>query len=146
MYVKDLMTTNLFIVNENDKIQSVSNILHYKHVRHIPVVNNDNILVGLITFKELLRGLSQNAGDVYAKDIMNSKVISVEPTTPVIGALDVMIINKYGCLPIVDSNKKLLGIISEIDMLRLLYKNCELPDDWYLDNNGISFKGTRQNK
>ena len=77
---------------------------------------------------------------------MNSKVISVEPTTPLIGALEVMIVNKYGCLPVVDSNRKLLGIISEIDMLKLLYKNSKLPDDWYLDKHGISYKEPRKNK
>ena len=143
LYVKDLTNTDLFTVNENDKIELASNILQYRHVRHIPVVNDDNILVGLITPRELMKGLLKSPKSVLAKDIMKTQVYAVEPTTPLIGALEVMIVNKFGCLPIVDQKRKLLGIISEIDLLKLLYKNSALPDDWYIDGRGISYKATK---
>ena len=77
---------------------------------------------------------------------MKTEVITVQPGTPLIGALDVMIVNKFGCLPVVDNNRKLVGIISEIDLLKLLYKESKLPDDWYLDKRGISYKETDKKK
>ena len=146
MYVKDMMTTDLFVVNESDKVESASTILNFRNVRHVPVVNNDNKLVGLITPRELFGGLIKEPNGFLAKDVMKTEVITVQPGTPLIGALDVMIVNKFGCLPVVDNNRKLVGIISEIVLLKLLYKESKLPDDWYLDKRGISYKETDKKK
>jgi CBS domain-containing protein len=56
---------------------------------------------------------------------MTKDVLTLGPNDTLAKALNIMAITKYGCLPIVDENKKLLGIVTQIDILKaiaLLYR------------------------
>jgi CBS domain-containing protein len=91
------------------------------HIRHLPVVKEGK-LVGLVSHRDLIRTLArQGRGGppIWVKDVMTKGVETVSPQTPVRQIIDKMLERKYGCVPVVDAEKRLVGIITETDVLRL---------------------------
>ena len=132
MLVKDIMSEKLFCFKEN-QIISISDILKLEKIRNIPVVNEERKLVGLITHRELISALAKKLNNIPVRDIMIKGVKAVEPETPLKGAIDVMIVNKFGCLPVVDNTRKLIGIITEVDLLKTLYDQTSMPAGFYIN-------------
>ncbi len=131
MLIKDIMKTDLFVLKEDDHLKDASEIMKLKKIRHIPVVDSNNTLVGLVTYKDFLKAIAHSKESFLIKDIMTTEVKAVEPETPLKGAIEVMIINKFGCLPVVDNKRRLLGIVTEIDLLKTLYDISTMPADFY---------------
>ena len=119
MRVKDIMNTKIMYLTV-DRELSLSDILNLEDARNIPVVNHDLTLAGLITYRELVKALVNNSNTVHVKDIMLPHVTWVTPETPLKGAIEVMVLNKFSCLPVVDPNKKLMGVVTDIDLLKRL--------------------------
>ena len=131
MRVKDIMSEKLFYFEEN-RVITIADILKLERIRNIPVVDKEHILVGLVTYKEIIGALVKKLDKVLIKDIMVKEVKAVEPETPLKGAIEIMIINKFGCLPVVSPHRRLIGIIAEIDLLKTLYNQTSMPDGFYV--------------
>ena len=132
MRIKDLINTYLFTLNEEDIISNAAEIMNLEKIRHIPIVDRDYKLVGLVTHRDLISALARKMENFPIKSIMKKEVKAVGPDTPLKGAIEVMILNKYGCLPVVESDRKLIGLITEIDLLKVLYDMSPMPSDFYI--------------
>lgn len=132
MRIKDIMNTDLFTLNEDDTISDVADVMKLKKIRHIPVVDKNYTLVGLVTHRDLISALAGKIEKLSVKNIMQKEVKAVLSDTPLKGAMEVMILNKYGCLPVVGNDRKLLGIVTEIDLLKVLYEMSSMPSDFYI--------------
>lgn len=75
--------------------------------------------------------MSKNMGTISVKEVMRKTITTVGPDTLLKGAIEVMMLNKYGCLPVVDSINKLVGIVTETDLLQALYEISAIPADFY---------------
>lgn len=62
---------------------------------------------------------------IYVRDVMRREVMSVGPDTPALDAARTMLEHKVGCLPVVDGDHRLVGIVSEADFLRLAARFLE---------------------
>ena len=115
-----IMTTELFVVNENDLVELVQKIMEWKNIRHMPVVNEQNKLTGIITRTNLdtidIKQAKNNL--VVAKDIMVKKVVTATPETLIAAAKKIMDSKGIGCLPIID-NDELIGIFTRSDLQRI---------------------------
>lgn len=131
MLVKDVMNTKSYILHEEDTVLSASKFMKEERVRNLPVVDKGGVLVGLITLREIINTFSQNPDKILIKDAMIKIITSVKQDTPLKGAIEVMLVNKYGCLPVIDNNKKLLGMVTEADLLKTLYEMTALPPDFF---------------
>src|SRR3989338_2569359 len=131
MRAKDVMNTEIFVLHETDDILQASNFMKKERIRNLPVVDGRNKLIGLVTLREIVDALANGKKNITIGDIMIREVKAIGPDTPLKGAIEVMIINKFGSMPVVDSNRKLLGMISELDLLKKLYSMSDMPDDFY---------------
>ena len=131
MRAKDVMNTKIFILNENDNILQASNFMGKERIRNLPVVDKHNKLIGLVTLREIVDALTRGEKNQSIGDIMITEVKAIEPETPLKGVIEVMIVNRFGSLPVVDKERKLLGMITELDLLKELYELSGLPDDFY---------------
>jgi CBS domain-containing protein len=124
--VDQYMTTDLFTVHESDPVEMVVNLMSWERIRHVPVEDNDHQLIGLISYRAVLRFLA-GGGDLAetaVQAIMKTDVTTVGPETPTIDAIHLMKKYRYGCLPVVQDGH-LVGILTEEDFLNLASKLLE---------------------
>lgn len=129
--VRDLMTAEVFAVRPDDDLTAVRDVLYDRHVRHVPVVDDEHNLVGIVSHRDLLRyALIEQADlpryleeavleELTVAEIMNPDVERVEPDTDIREAAQIMFENKYGCLAVV-VGESLVGILTEADFVRFL--------------------------
>ncbi len=116
--VGDFMTRDLVTLNESDDLALAEKMLRLGGIRHLPVVRNHK-LVGLITQRDLLRSaIDRDAKKTVASEIMVRQPVTATPATSLVAAARTMLSNKYGCLPVCDSDGTLVGIITEADFVR----------------------------
>lgn len=130
--VEEFMMTDLFTVQRDDLIELVAEIMNWRRIRYMPVENNKGELVGLVSSRMLLRHFARanklNSGELASvKDLMIEKPITVNPDTTVMEAMKIMQTNKIGCLPVV-KGKELVGVITEMDFLRITSRLMERMD------------------
>jgi CBS domain-containing protein len=121
--VEQYMTTELFTVHENEVIDLVANVMDWKHVRHVPVEDDAGRLVGIVSYRSLLRLLARDLphhrdNPVPVKDVMTRDVVTCSPRTTTLDAIRLMRARKVACLPVVVEGR-LVGIVSERDFLRI---------------------------
>ncbi len=119
--VGQFMSTDLFTMGPDDLVDLAANLMDWRHIRHVPVENDEGQLVGLISHRSLLRLLTRGRGvsdsePVTVRDIMRTDPVTVSSTTPTLEAIEIMRSNKFGCLPVVD-NGRLVGIVTSYDFL-----------------------------
>jgi CBS domain-containing protein/gamma-glutamylcysteine synthetase len=129
--VAQLMSTDLFTVRPDDLVDLAASVMEWRHIRHVPVEDDEGRLVGLISHRDLLRLLAQgllsrSAKEVTVKEIMVRDLVTVAPETPALEALAMMRRRKVGCLPVVE-NERLVGIITAYDFLAL---SAEIIEKW----------------
>lgn len=116
--VDKFMTTEIFVVNENDLVELVAKIMEWKKIHHIPVVNNNNKIVGIITRTNLNEIDKCHNRLLVAKDIMIKNIIKVTSETSLADAKKIMLENKIGCLPVLECDN-LIGILTKKDVDKL---------------------------
>jgi acetoin utilization protein AcuB len=118
MKIKSLMISDPVTVTENASIQQAIELMKDKGFRHLPIVSKDMKLKGLVTLADLKQGLiPAMVGDVSLKDLMISDPITVGPDDDLETAARLIYEHKISGMPVVKS-KKLVGIITESDILR----------------------------
>lgn len=115
------MSTNLFSVRSDDLVDLAASVMDWRHIRHVPVEDDEGRLVGLVTHRGLLRLLSQgvranNANPRTVRDIMVTNPLTVTPATPTLEAMEIMRRDKVGCLPVVEGGQ-IVGIVTSFDFL-----------------------------
>jgi CBS domain-containing protein len=120
--VEDLMTRELITLKPDDNLAQADTFMNRGRIRHLPVVDSAGRLVGLVTHRDLLKVFAdrtrEGAMEVRAGDVMTTGVATVTPQTRLIDALNLMIENKYGCLPALDVDGKLVGLITQFDLMK----------------------------
>ncbi len=128
--VADIMTTPVITLDEEDNLKSIREGMDRFHLRHLPVVDGEK-LVGLVTHRDILRLASAELDpaaklrapaieDTFVSSVMTRDPQTCSPDTPVADAARLMYENKFGCLPVVDDDGNLVGIVTENDMLGYL--------------------------
>ncbi len=118
--VSQFMATDLFTVRPGDIVDFAASLMDWRHVRHVPVEDDDGALVGLVSHRSLLRLVATGkiGGDnkVTVSEIMNPNPVSIGPDTNTVDAIRLMRESQLACLPVVE-NGKLVGLVTEHDLL-----------------------------
>jgi CBS domain-containing protein/gamma-glutamylcysteine synthetase len=120
--VDQFMQTDLITVSQNDTVDLVANLMDWEKIRHIPVEDEEHRLVGLISYRMLLRYFGRHGEEgkssVLVSEVMKSDPITVSPETSTLEAIQLMRREQIGCLPVLDSNR-LAGMVSEHDFMQI---------------------------
>jgi len=128
MYVDRIMTRDVVQIDENTRFTQLAALMRDHHIRHLPVVR-DGHLVGLVTSRDLERvapspittlsvgEANYLLGKLTAAKLMRTKVITCAPDTLVEEAARLLRQEKIGCLPVVETDGKLVGILTHEDLL-----------------------------
>ncbi|MBC2843907.1 CBS domain-containing protein [Winogradskyella flava] len=112
--VKHNMNTKMLLVDQKDSLELVSNIMKWKNIHHLPVINKNKELTGLLTWTDLIK-LGDKDLHLCVKDVMTRNLITISQEAPLEEAEELMRVHKINCLPVV-RNKKLLGILTSNDL------------------------------
>ena len=118
--VGQFMSTDLFTVKPGDLIDLAASVMDWRHIRHVPVEDEEGRLVGLVTHRGLLRmmvnGQASLTAPITVGEVMRTNPVTVSPATSSLEAIEIMRSNRVGCLPVVE-NDQLVGIVTSYDFL-----------------------------
>ncbi len=145
---KDIMTSDVIVANQNDEISSIANLLIKEKIGGLPVLDDDNKVVGIISetdimkkethieapgFINLLQGiillddmkkLEKNMKQIAAykvKDLMSKDIVKVDEDDTFDYVANLMIKKSINRVPVVDKENRLKGIICRYDIIKAMY-------------------------
>ena len=133
--VRDIMSSPVEFLEMGDSLDLAQHLMQAGHIRHIPVVDGEQRLIGLVTHRKLLGAwvghgdpMRERPGEV-AREIpvdmlMETDVLTTTPDAPAAKAALVIERKKVGCLPVLDGGR-LVGIVTEADFVRVARKALE---------------------
>ena len=144
-FMREMIQKNPVTVSPDATFFEVRDLIHEKGVRHLPVLDKNNRLVGIVTDRDVREAAPSDAtllsvqelnyllGKLKVSAFMTpkDKLITITPDTIIEEAVQLMQDHKIGCLPVLEG-EKLYGIFTETDALAHL-----------VDIFGLKQKGTR---
>jgi CBS domain-containing protein len=133
--VKDIMTEIVQTLQVGDTLAMARRQIERGGVHHLPVIDEDEHVIGLITYHRLLEAwlshgrpntesLGEVAGDIPVDMFMEKDVVTVEPETRAAEAARLIETNRFGSLP-VTKHDKLVGIITAGDFVRFAKRHFQ---------------------
>ncbi|MFT7522138.1 MAG: CBS domain-containing membrane protein [Kiritimatiellia bacterium] len=134
--IVDLMSTHVVSVQEDWSLSVALDMLDENRIRHLPVVDEDGNLTGLLSHRDLARralGLVDELPLQERRAILDERVVSeimehspetADPSDTVLEVAERMVENKFGCMLVVEG-RRLVGIITESDFVRLVLRQAE---------------------
>lgn len=132
--VRQVMNKDLFTVRPDDVADLAASLMEWQKIRYVLVEDEDGRFVGLVSHRAVLSMLARaKAGDGSTRsvrEIMRADVVTVNPDTSSLQALELMRRNRIGCLPVVQDGR-LVGVLTEHDFMELA---SVLLDRWLKDS------------
>ena len=122
-----LMSREIHALKPDQSLDEAWLLLRVHRIRHAPVLDEEKRLVGLISDRDLLRADRERQKTVA--DIMTTRVLAAAPETPIREAAGTMADRRIHCLPVVDEQSRLIGMLTVTDILRCIVNQAPL-DLW----------------
>lgn len=147
---KDIMTTNVKVAKEQDTIKDIANILITEKIGGVPVVDENNRVVGIISETDIMKKekyinppeyitflqgiiclddfkkMEHDIKDIAAiqvKDLMSKEVVKVHEDDTFDDVANIMIKKSVNRVPVVDKDNRIKGIICRYDIIKSMYEN-----------------------
>jgi len=120
-----IMTTDLISVSPRATLADARKLMKEHRIRHLPVVEGERKLVGLLTQTDVLAATDSilrnednriRAKEVMVVDVMNTKIATIDKKASLRRAALFLETHRIGCLPVIDDNR-LVGIITDTDFV-----------------------------
>jgi len=137
MLIADVMQPNVVTVTPETSVPEAMRMMRERRIRHLPVVE-DGRLVGIISDRDVKLASPSPATSLEShellylldrlqvREVMRSMVITLPPNATVVEAARIMIDEKIGAVAVTESGR-LVGILTETDVLRLFVKGACAP-------------------
>lgn len=115
--IREVMVANLKTASPEMPLSSVLEILRANRISGVPVVEEDH-LVGVVSLEDIVRALQKNDLSAITSQYMTRDVVTVSSYDSIVKAIRTFTEKKLGRLPVLDENRKLVGIITKGDITR----------------------------
>lgn len=134
MLIETWMTKDVVTVTPETSMMKASKILKEKGVSRLPVVDEKGVLVGIVSDRDIKDASPSKAttldmhelyyllSEIKVKDIMTKKVVTLKTGETVDSAAAAMLEHKIGGMPVVDENNKVVGIVTDSDIFKVLVR------------------------
>jgi CBS domain-containing protein len=124
--VRAVLTRNPITVLPSINLGAAWDLMKQNHFRHLPVVDDKGDLVGILSDRDILGVLGVNhAGEHTVGEVMQTEVDVVSPGCCMDAAARFILRSRHSCLPVVEEDGRVVGIITEADFLIYL-----VQDSW----------------
>jgi CBS domain-containing protein len=113
-HARDIMSHQIKFLTEDSTYQDAVKLMNKYKVRHLPVLENGNLLIGMVSEKDLLK----NTHKTSAIEVMTNEVLSCFENATVQDISRIMLEQKVSALPIVNLDYQLIGIVTKSDILK----------------------------
>jgi len=133
--VKDWMTGDVITIGAKTALPKAHQLMTSNNIRRLPVVNKDGQLIGIVTLADV-RGaepsqatslsiweLNYLLAKLQVKQIMTKDPITIAPTATIGEAARIMLDHKVSSLPVTDDTRRVVGIITESDIFRMIVRH-----------------------
>ncbi len=130
MLVRDRMSAPAVTITPDTPFQDAMNLMREKKFRRLPVVDKHGVLVGILSERDLLHASPSPATSLSiwemnyllwklkVDELMTKNVVTVAPDEPLEDAARLMVTKKIGGLPVVNSERRVVGVITETDIFK----------------------------
>lgn len=135
--VSDIMTAKPLTLTSAHTLADAASLMQEKMIRHVPIVDQQGTITGLITERDVLAAKESNiaakttatnhSASIPLQQIMKTKLTTVDPHASVKAAAIYIQKHRFGCLPVVE-NGKLVGIITDTDFVSVAINLLELEE------------------
>lgn len=127
--VEQYMTTSLTTVNQDELVEMVAYLMHVRQIRHVLIEDNEHRLVGIVSYRSILRLMSEGrtrteVENIPVSEVMERKPVTVAPETPTLEAISQMRSHGVSALPVVKDGQ-LVGLVTETDYMPMAYHLLE---------------------
>lgn len=128
--VDGIMSGEVVSIDMDTSIRNAVEVCEDKRIRHLPVVDDQKQLAGLVTDRDLRHFMSPRIGTLSENNadrenlkrpvhlIMVRNVVTASPGKSLAEAAELMLKHRVGCLPIVDADQHVVGILTKSDLIR----------------------------
>lgn len=126
--VADVMTGKVITLSPHHSFNDAANLMNDRYFRHCVVVDNRGMVVGVISDRDILRALARNPNSRSKSldQIMTQHPITVKRNTPIIDAVGKILAKRINCLPVVDDEGQVCGIVTSTDLLKSYQQLLEM--------------------
>lgn len=137
MNLEMIMSTDLVTITPDENLAAARKLMHDKKIHHLPVVDSDENLVGLVTLTNVLAATDSflrdnetriHAKEIVVKDMMVTDVATVDENASLRQAALFLEKHRIGCLPVM-SDGSLKGIITDTDFVAVAINLLEQMED-----------------
>ncbi len=133
--ISAVMTTDVAVAHSDTPFKDIVALLAERHVSGVPVLGKDNSVVGIVSETDLLRGTSEHHRPFFASgrhgyephtvaaEMMTSPAVCAHPDTTVAHAAKLLAEEGVHRLPVVDTEGRLVGIVSRRDVLGVFLRS-----------------------
>jgi acetoin utilization protein AcuB len=136
MFISKFMTENVITLQRTSDIVEAQKRMRRYRIRHLPVVRSDHTLIGIVSDRDLRSAMPSSYGrdlsaidweteedtGILVQEIMTKDPISISISTTIQDALQLIEKARVGAFPVVDENLRLVGIVSDRDLLNAFIK------------------------
>ncbi len=118
--VQSIMTKNPITVSPNASLYNVRQIFMTNRIHHLPVVDSNNHLIGLLTTYDLWKNEIAPAEyqQVKVYDVMTTRIAKISASDKIGTAAEIFLDNRFHALPVINEENKLQGIVTSHDVLK----------------------------
>jgi len=138
--IEDVMTRNPSTLSRFSSLADARQLMSENKFRHVPVVD-DGELLGVVSQRNVLahgnadalavgkEELLENEKGILLADIMTSDLITIGPKTSIRSAAQLILKHKVGCLPVINNEGKMAGIVTDTDFVAITTQLLEIMEE-----------------
>jgi acetoin utilization protein AcuB len=121
MLVSDYMSSTPITVLQEDNYNLAFEIMEEQNMHHLPVVDKENQVVGIVTRRDLqLAARYFKEAPAEIAEVMHTPVLTTSVSASLASAAKQMNDNRIGCLPVIGDDQHVAGMLTESDLFRAL--------------------------
>jgi CBS domain-containing protein len=126
--VADVMTGKVVTLSPHHSFNDAANLMNDRYFRHCVVVDSQRKIVGVISDRDIMRALARNPNSRSKSldQIMTQTPITVKRNTPIVDAVSKIVSKRINCLPVIEDDGTVCGIVTSIDLLKSYQQLLEL--------------------
>mgnify|MGYP000908820927 CR=1 FL=1 len=131
--IADIMSCEVITLSSTASMYELHQLMKEHNIRHVPIVD-DNKFAGVVTQKSVLAkvmylldlhgasNLSKEEKSINVMNLVDKNVVFANASMPLKDAAQFFVTNRHGCLPVVNNDNQLQGIVTSSDFVRLALK------------------------